>query len=144
MYRTAAAPEALLVCYFASKAFGLDRDTGEMRWKTYVEAFAPAEKVAVAVAGDAVILCSTTKLVVLDHATGELRRVVDRVDAAASAAQLHVLVDGTRVFVSGDGAVACYASNGELLWQQPFRDDGNGVVSMALPGAGDRVVVRER
>lgn len=47
--------------------------------------------------------------------------MVDRVDAARDAGYLHLLADGARVFVSG-----------------------NGVVTMALPGAADHVALRER
>jgi outer membrane protein assembly factor BamB len=130
MYRDNARP-ALLVTAFKNKVFGLDRDTGEVRWRVAIEDFA-ANAVELAIDETTVIACSSFNLVFIDYATGAVRKRVTRHDAAKGVRPVMVLADG-HLYIGGSGELTCYTSEGEHRWDQGFKGEGYGTVTLGLP-----------
>ena len=131
MYRASTADNrTLLVTTLGSKVFGVDRADGTVRWKTELPGMSSA---ALVVKGDTVVVSTHDRLAILAYATGELRRMVERSDAASDVGHHAMLVDEDLVVIAGNGALVCYSLGGDLLWQQPFRGEGYGAMAMAFP-----------
>jgi hypothetical protein len=131
MYRTDASPDrTLLISAFLGKVFGVDRATGEIRWKAVLESHGCVE---LAVGDGIVVALTSQKLAFFDYATGRALRVVERKDDAMSG-RATMLFDSGQLLVAGYGAVACYTLQGDLVWKQPFVGESYGELAMGFPG----------
>jgi putative pyrroloquinoline-quinone binding quinoprotein len=130
MYRSA--PTPLLVVAFAEKVFGIDRETGEIRWRVLIDAL-PRKTVELAVDDDVVIAVSGSALAFIDYATGDVRKHVLRKDVAKTARPV-MLLDERHLYIGGTGELACYTRSGDLVWEQPFKDQGFGEIALGIPG----------
>lgn len=125
----------LLVTAFRGKVFAVDRATGEQRWR-YEMGFGTIELGFAILDGQTVVIAaSSTHLGIVRYDTGAELRLVDRDKHERGIGSRSVLlVDGSQLFLSGSGSVACYTLTGEFVWEQYFRGEGEGVVAIGLPG----------
>ncbi|MBK7585135.1 MAG: PQQ-binding-like beta-propeller repeat protein [Myxococcales bacterium] len=130
MYRQSADEDrSILVSAFNGKVFGIERSTGQIRWKF------PGRiggEVELAVGAGVVVACASKQLAFLEYATGRPLRIVDLVGEFPTRAIM--LIDGSQIFVARAGEITCYTTSGDLLWSQPLIGEGIGHVSLALPG----------
>lgn len=122
-----------LVCVaFGGKLFGIERDTGAIRWSVdFSEWNAPI--VELTLTAERALACSSHYLLIANRRTGEVIRKVHRKDEAVGGRPV-VLHDRDRLLIGAQGAVACYSTDGDLLWQQPFKGQGFGEMALGLPG----------
>lgn len=131
MYRDAAS--SVLVTAFTGKVFGIDRTTGEIRWKVELDKFSVVE---LAITEQVVIALAGRLLVFIEYPSGTVRKRIERTDEAASSAGRPVLlVAGDHLFIGNDyGQLACYTLDGAVVWAQPFKGEGYGEVALGFPG----------
>jgi len=125
----------LFITAFGNKVFALDRTTGQIRWRVMLGGkYELATVVEIAIDDDTVIVCTPNRLGIIDYASGELRKEILRGDATKSAPRPTMVIDGKQIFIAGVGVLSCYTTQGELVWDQPFKGEGYGAISMGLPG----------
>jgi hypothetical protein len=130
MYRNSAEEDrSILVAAFSGKVFGIDRATGQVRWKFTGLTHGVIE---LAVGLGVVVACGIKELVFIELASGRSLRRVDLVGEYAG--RPIMLIDGPHIFVARGGEVGCYTTVGDCLWSQPFTGEGLGHMSLALPG----------
>ncbi len=130
MYQqTADEDRSILVTAFNGKVFGVDRATGQVRWKF------PGPKhgeIELAVGSGVVVACAAKQLAFIEYATGRPLRVVDLVGEFPT--RTVMLIDGPHIFAARAGEISCYSTGGDWLWTQPLKGEGLGDMSLALPG----------
>lgn len=130
MYRESAEEDrSILVTAFNGKVFGIDRATGQVRWKFAGPSHGEVELV---VGSGVVVACGTKQLCFIELATGRPLRVVELVGQFAQ--RPIMLIDGPHIFVARAGEIGCYTTSGDWLWAQPLTGEGMGHMSLALPG----------
>lgn len=134
MYRHDSAPDrSLLIVAFGGKVFGLERMTGELRWKTVLDEW-DGSVVELAVGDDLVIAVSTARLAFLRYGTGELLKNVDRSRHEKGRARSVAVIDGQYIYLGSAGSAACYSLNGDFVWQQYFSGEGTAEAALGFPG----------
>lgn len=128
---TSSAPEdrSLLIACFAGKAFGLDRRTGAVRWRTELEGYGAIE---LAVGGGWVVACTSSHLHFVEYLTGRLASSVPH--TVKRSMRPVMVIDEGQILVGLGGEVVAYSTSGEPLWSQPFKGEGIAVVALGLPG----------
>jgi outer membrane protein assembly factor BamB len=121
----------LLVSAFNAKVFAVDRTTGDIVWKFLL---VRGDIVELAIDDQVVIACTTRTLVFLDYATGREIKYILRDDVAAGGTRPTMLVDDHHIYITGSGTVACYTTQGDLLWEQKFSGEGLGNAAIGFPG----------
>lgn len=125
-YRSPPPDAPLLV--FSTQVVALDRTTGAERWKY------PMENVVrrFAIDGDRVfVFDSESCLHCLDVASGRLLGKIDLPIMTANS----MLLDGDRLYVSGDNEVTALDRNGTLLWTARVPPNGShSLCGLGVPG----------
>jgi outer membrane protein assembly factor BamB len=130
MYRDSSEEDrSILVAAFNGKVFGIDRATGQVRWKFTGLTHGVIE---LAVGLGVVVACGMQELAFIEMASGRSLRMVHLVGEYAS--RPIMLIDGPHIFVARGGEIGCYTTGGDWLWSQPFTGEGLGRMSLALPG----------
>jgi outer membrane protein assembly factor BamB len=124
--------DELICAAFGGKMFGVDRDTGQIRWNVDFSEWNSAI-VELVLTPERAFAFSPHYFVIVNRRTGEVIRKIHRKDEAVGQRPV-VLHDRDRFFIGGMGAVACYSSDGEFLWQQPFKGKGYGEMALGVPG----------
>lgn len=122
-----------LICVaFAGKLFGIDRDTGQLRWNVdFSEWSSPI--VELQLAAERAFAFTTQHFLIVNRRTGEVIKKVERKDETVGQRPM-VLLDRDRFLIAAMGAVACYTVEGAFLWQQPFKGKGFGDMAIGVPG----------
>ena len=120
----------VLVVVLGDKVFGLHPRTGEQQWRVALDPVPSGVGLGrVAVHGPHVFVLSSA-LHCLDSRTGELKwksPLPGRVESGT------MLLSHGLVFVGNSGEAACFeASDGKLLWHEPFKGEGIRKVSFVL------------
>jgi len=118
--------EEILVVAFNSRVFGLDARTGTRLW-SYADVIG-TPRLAVR---DGRVYALGGNLVALDQKTGAL--LWQQVGLFQSADPT-LLLEGDRLYLGGRGKAYCYTIEGQLLWEEGFKGQGVGAVSLAFPG----------
>jgi outer membrane protein assembly factor BamB len=130
MYREPSEQGPVLVAAFNDKVFGLDKRSGQVAWKFQFRrqiGFA----LRVQIEGGRVYALGD-ELACLDYLTG---RPLWRTPLSSTLARGTLLVEGGRAFVADGGEVTCLsADDGRVLWSEGFKGEGQGKVTLALPG----------
>ncbi|MEO8705550.1 MAG: PQQ-binding-like beta-propeller repeat protein [Kofleriaceae bacterium] len=121
----------LVITAFNNRVFGLDRDTGAIRWRVETGDML-TNPIELAIDDTTVIACTAFHLVFIDYLTGQVRQKVERTDKAKGARPLMVLSDG-HFYIAGSGVLTCYSAAGNHLWNQAFKGEGYGEVSFGVP-----------
>jgi outer membrane protein assembly factor BamB len=120
----------VLVTTFGGRIFGLDPATGRRLWVYETSSTASGNRLRLAVLGDRVYAIVLGDLHILEYLTG---RHLRSVPVPNNAFGTLMILEG-RVYSGGNGAVACFALDGTLLWTDDFKGMGVDVVSFAVPG----------
>lgn len=130
---TEARPEpdrSILVVALAGVVAGLDRASGEVRWKNELRSGGLGEVFIAIGYGAIVASASGAKLFCLDYLTGETRW-----EAATSASgRTTIVMEPDRIICAKGGYLDCFDPHGERMWQQPLRGYGVGRIAMGFPG----------
>lgn len=118
-----------MVVAFGGRVFGVDPTTGRRIW-THVGETGQGVRMRVIVQGRRVFVMNGLTLEILDYASGAL---VTRRSVPHAVGATFMLVEG-RLYVGGNGAVACFDLDGNPVWQDGFEGMGHGHVSFAVPG----------
>lgn len=133
-YRDGAGPlprdRSILVVGLNGKVYGIDRATGELRWRNdlkgggFGEVFLAVDYgVIVASAGGAMMYC-------LDYLTGQERwRAATQASGRAT-----ILIEPDHIVCAKGGYVDAYTVEGRRLWSQPLSGAGVGRVALGYPG----------
>jgi len=117
-----------LVVSFNGRIFGLDRDTGAIRWERELEPGAQA--IRFQVVEDRIYTATSVHALCLDYQSGEEIWSVARRHYGTGM----ILVQGDRMFVATNGEVECISTDGELVWDNGFSGKGYGAIALGLPG----------
>jgi outer membrane protein assembly factor BamB len=134
-YRTTEAPlqpdRSILIVALHGRVHGIDRATGELRWKNDLEGWSSVGHVAIAIGyGVVVAAADTGGIHCLDYVTGESRWQ----KTTTSSGRASVLIEPDQIVCAKAGYVDAYAPDGKLLWQQPLKGAGTGTASVGYPG----------
>jgi len=126
----------LLVSAFKAKVFAVDRTTGQIVWKVKLGgAFTMSDIVELAIDDAVVIACTAKILAFIDYLTGKTIRLIEREDVAVSTGgRPTMVIDNHHIFIAGFGTLACYSTQGELVWEQKFSGEGYGRAAIGFPG----------
>jgi outer membrane protein assembly factor BamB len=128
-YRNTPAANGPLVVAFNGRVFGVERDTGEIRWE-HALAKRLGQPNRIAITHDRVYAASTNEVCCLDYQTGEEHWRVERLRKGIHALVVH----GDRIFIASTGEVECLSLAGDYLWANDFKGKGYGPLAMGVPG----------
>jgi len=126
-YRNAAVPTGPVVVTFNGRVFGLEPETGAVRWEHRLEGWRSTARLAIT--EQHVVIATHTDVHCFDYQTGEEYWKVKRVHSGAAS----VLVVNERVVVASNGEVECVTMTGEPLWSNGFAGKGYGALAMGVP-----------
>jgi outer membrane protein assembly factor BamB len=122
------ASDSMVVVGVDGGCAGIDRATGEVRWRT-----------GTAGGGNGVVELAVTPRLVFAHASNAKLTAIDRATGrvqwsaeAKASTRGSILVDGDEVFFGEVGHVTCYALDGRLLWHRDLQSRDH--VSIGFPG----------
>ena len=128
VYRETPQESPLVVAAFNGHVFALGRNDGKVAWAYELG----ASTTRVVVQGERVFVLGSI-LACLDYATG---RPLWQAAVPSAVTRGSLLVDEDRVFVADSGVVAAFDSHhGRMLWHEPFKGQGQGVVALAVRDA---------
>lgn len=131
MYRQDASPDrTLLITAFNGSLFAVDRASGEVRWQVLdIPGYGIFE---IAIEDGIIIAVSDKSLAFVDYLTGRKIKVV--AVEGTHTRRPTIVVEGGCVYIGRDGELACYTTQGELVWHQPFKGRGFGSMALGFPG----------
>ncbi len=128
----------VLVAAFKGHVVGVDRRSGEIRWKVRaVSADTPdmaADTMEIAVHGDRVFAAGrrSNALVCIAYPGGE---EIGRAELSIpGVGRPTMLIDGGQLFVGREGHVECFTLDGQPLWTQLFDGLNGNAVALGFPG----------
>src|SRR5262249_18318095 len=133
-YRANAAPlepdRSILVVALDGHVYGLDRATGEVRWHNNLPGGGTDEIFLAIGYGVVVVSAPPSKLFCLGYLTGQTRGA----QMPPPPGRATIVVEPDQIVCAKGGYVDCFSPDGKLLWQQPLRGAGQGVIALGYPG----------
>ena len=123
------ADRSVLVVGLNGLVFGLDRDTGIMKWENKLPrgGYGP---VYVAMRYGAVVASANgSRLFRLDYRTGEAMWVAN----TSASGRATILIEQDRIIVAKGGYLDCFDHAGTAMWKQPLSGKGMGRVALGFP-----------
>jgi outer membrane protein assembly factor BamB len=123
---------SILVVTLNGKVFGVDRQTGALRWKQATSQWGGGRgEVFLAMAHGLVIASSYEDVIVsLDYATGAIKWSA----RTQNPGRATILIERDVIICAKAGYLDCFSHGGKKLWTQPLTGFGEGRVALGFPG----------
>lgn len=124
---------SILVVGIGGNVLGLDRATGEERWRVEVDPRFDGGTGTIELVvhrGRVIATGSTKDIVFIDYLTGE---ELARIQTSGGKGRASMLVDGDVLIVGKEGRIDCYTLDGDYRWENGLKGLGYGELALGFP-----------